>query len=545
MSGPLTSEVILRANIEQTNNTDEDQIADYRTQYTQELLSKRSAVQGAVERFNIPGFLLPLFVFQDNTYKVAIRWGNAYQIKTVVWEERRPIPETEYNRRYVYEYQHMLDMINKAARDAYLDFKAADPLFPADVAPWIVYDSRLFRLLGEEKYWGNGSNITTPTADRCYFYLNYDLFMFFQNFILQEKIPLDTTPPDTPDPTDEWWYLPLTSITVNAVGNQTPPSVLYDAALAAPYNVAPIAYSCVKNEQEVENLSVWVAIKGIALLSNTLGNRPESIPAVQADTLGAGAGLPIISDFLITTTNGFDYRTGITYEPNVLRWFNMISDQGLTEIDIRAVWFDAKAQYFPVYISTNEMWSVKILFASPEVRVKRAIISRAPLTINGGAAITSNAYGGGGGGGALAGPTISKQLGATIEMDEPDELEEDDRKIGGGFDDPNDVFGPPTQYSPQAVQFDHKTTIAPASIPHRPQMYRLPPPPPPPPPRYAQPPPGIGYPTQPYNNYYTSQPYVAHPVDDRTLLQSALHAADQASQYRKQSKKKHRISHPE
>lgn len=323
---------------------------EYSAQLQSPIVEKSSEYQCSCIKFQIPGNLIPLFVFQPEQYKVAMTFGVTSIVENVVYVPNRDLynlttSDPQYY--YIYDYQPMINMINTALKTCYDALLIAEPTFGASIAPWIVYDepTQTFALYGEETFWSDDP-IDALTTAKLWF--NSQLWGFFRNFQFQFYWTLGN--PITPSSTQNWVELPIIGDTNNYEAKAIPPYFLYGPT--------PTAVNVVVNRQTYQNLVSWVDIRSVIITSGTLNNRSEFY-----QPSGAYNSIPIIAEFTVSSVNGFDYRSGIVYNPTAeFRYFNLMSDGPLTLVNLNVYWVTRTGTQLPVYLEYQSDYTIKLMF---------------------------------------------------------------------------------------------------------------------------------------------------------------------------------------
>lgn len=269
-----------------------------------------------------------------------------------------PTAETYY---YVYDYQPFVDMINQTLITAYNALLIAQPGFGATIAPWMVYDPNelTFSLYGEEKYW---SDLSSDSKTSAKLWFNDQLWGFFRNFQFQFYWTLGN--PATPNNTENWVELPIYGSTNNYITGAIPPYKFYGPT--------PGTKNVVTNRQTYQNLVAWVDIRTIIITSGSLNNRAE-----YYQPSGTYNSIPIVAEFTVSSVNGFDFRSGIVYQPTAeYRYFNLLSDGPMASIDLNVYWIDKRGTQHPVFLEYQSDFTIKLMFVrKPDSDIGKAIAS--------------------------------------------------------------------------------------------------------------------------------------------------------------------------
>lgn len=294
--------------------------AFYFEQRTSSIVDIPSEYVLSVERFDIPGENIPLFIFKDNTYSVTLEDPTSGDVVRV-YLVYTPWGSFESDNS-IYYYQHMLDIINTAFDTAHgAVTKQAGA--PAD-APYFTYDSNtgLFSLVCHEKYL-----LTNP--DRLNIYVNDDLNKFFA------CIPAYFNGYETTDGKDAQYVIQDNRNNFNSDTNE---------------------YSF---PQEYLAQEQWFDITKIVLTTSLL---PVVKEYIGINDIASDRSAAILTDFIPYISSGTARVGRYILEPKVHSWIDINNTNAIDKIDINFYWLDRKNNFYPVQIAPGRHISVKLLF---------------------------------------------------------------------------------------------------------------------------------------------------------------------------------------
>lgn len=295
----------------------------------------------AITRIKVPTDNLPIFFFpEDGTYIAGLLVGGdpypATTGGTVYSSDLNFVPQNTFNSNFrgVFNFQHMVDMINTA-------FDNAFSLIPGPIIstepPVFFYDAIEGRIYCEIQESYNTDNI------RVFF--NYSLFRFMQGMDINFH-GYDTT--------DDLDIELLIKNNGNNIADAGPPVVL-------------------RFDTEYPNLSNWFQLKDLIITTNTIPVKDEYINALGTNpngTIKEGEDtiLPILTDFQnIQSLERF--KSSFIYEQiGPYRWIDLESpgNQGLRKIQFRAFIQIRDGTLRPLSISPDRTFNMKLLFRRKE-----------------------------------------------------------------------------------------------------------------------------------------------------------------------------------
>ncbi len=309
-------------------------LATFTENRTQAIISKPCEYYLTIARFTIPGVALPLFVFPitlpplGSPLEVTLSFGGADFTTNVVYQPRNLelVPTSPDNAYYfVYNYQHMIDMVNTALATAFANLKAAFPAAPPTQAPYFTYDAdtKIVSLFAQQLYAGAGT---------ISIFFNTQLYRFFTAFEVEILGYNLTTFKDVR-------YI------IEDTKNNTP--------------VTPAGYF--RMDMQFPMLYLWNSLKNIVFLTGTIPLKYEYLPALNGS--GANNFLPILTDFEPNQDLAGETRSNLNYFPQgPYRLIDMNGDVPLTKFDVSIFWQDHNDVLRPLYLLPGTVATIKFLF---------------------------------------------------------------------------------------------------------------------------------------------------------------------------------------
>lgn len=237
---------------------------------------------------------------------------------------------------YIYNYQHVIDMVNTAIAAALTNLKTqgGTGAIAAATAPFFVYDAntQLISLFADQTFYD-----VNTAANLIKIYINFPFSSFFNAF-----------------PT----Y--LTNLNLFTLGNFT---FQYLVANNGNNTVAGIIHF----QQEYVTVGLWNIFKSIVFISGTAPISTELIPST--DGSGNVIGRKILTDFDPLINDRAGQSNGIMqyYPQGPYRLVNLVSSSPLVKFDVSIYWQDKNQNLYPLYILYNNVVTIKVLFVNKRV----------------------------------------------------------------------------------------------------------------------------------------------------------------------------------
>lgn len=307
------------------------------------LLEKSRTYMMAIERFYIPGILIPIFNF-DNT-------NGDYQVNVTVFNtddsfERRtqaltyggsssfslpPSGET-----FIYTYTQFLEMTRFAIRTALNYIRATFPAFNwidenADT-PYFTYESNgLITMTSKYDYWNAEANSGTK---RMRLYLPYRMAMLFAY---------------------------MNTDRINTVRSNDVLLWTRVRPIANPFNIITVSgIQYIKTTQEASSSYLWNDLQKIVFLTNTIPVKGEVIKADQ----GQNVYYNLVTDFEPLFNGDNRISDVFQYFPSgPRRWIDLQNNGPLITLNVTIVWQSKTGKRYPLYIPPGYSCSIKMVFA--------------------------------------------------------------------------------------------------------------------------------------------------------------------------------------
>lgn len=293
--------------------------ANFNETRVQPILDNPSEYELTIERFYVPAVNIPIMIFKDNKYSITLSFDGVDITKTLIW-----IPNKSYSGLYgkdLWNYQEMLDIVNKAFSDAYIDLKLAKPTITPTEPPFITYDAEtnLFIFNAQRLYDPifNGG----PTVE---IYMNIDLFALFNSFQDFEQEELEPK---------------AHQILVKDNKN----------------NISTTLIDYYSTYGEWVTLFGWNDLQSIVFETNSIPVIPENQQSQINQTQ------QIITDF--EPIQDINNRSAIQFFPQgELRYYSLNSTKPFYNMNLNVMWKDKEGNFYPIYINDTETLTIKILF---------------------------------------------------------------------------------------------------------------------------------------------------------------------------------------
>lgn len=337
------------------------QQAVYYSNQSDNIVPKCNDYYCSIVRFSVPGYNIPLMIFpiQNNqanpnlsTYSVTMEFGGIFYQVYLIFDPRDftiPAPTTaiplqkisEYY--YIFEYQHMIDMMNTALATAY----GMIPGPPAGSAiPYFIFDpvTQLISFICTKA----GYDLNQPNPISVY--LNSPLYQLVQGIAV----------------------LDFGSSAANGASFQIYVTDTGNNSYTPPNQAVVYPQLYYQIQQQFFALDNWNVFQNLVFTTSSI---PIVKEYVQSSNVNNSAQTPIITDFnpYLSDRSG-SFRSILSYFPQgPYRLIDMISGDPLKKVDIQVFWQDKSNNLYPVYISTGQEVNIKILFVNKNAYNKRTI----------------------------------------------------------------------------------------------------------------------------------------------------------------------------
>lgn len=412
ISNPLKSNSY---NIPPYQNSQNSILAEYIENLTQPILSNPSQYYLTIARFTVPGLTIPIIDMdiiggQPNPnltpYVLTLSYlGNDFPENIYYYTGTNlplplpPIPvkqQSEYY--YIFEYYHMVEMMNITLKRSFTALKAAFPAAPPTEPPFFFLDknSQLLNLVVQNSYseviagaptievWCNNIFYTRFTNAMSAKFINdnqpngKDLRYLFPPTTIPVPVQAVTNPTGTQLLEPKYNDLYALNSSFSTTPAPFPPGTTsavvresddYTLSINNPAT-AGLNNAYLYNTQEFVTLQYWNSFKNIVFTTSTIPVQAEYVPATNSSGLTSGGQIaykPILTDFEPILSRAGDARTLLQYFPSgPYRLIDLLGTQPLQKIDIKIFWQDIYDNLHPLEILANEVASVKLLFIRKE-----------------------------------------------------------------------------------------------------------------------------------------------------------------------------------
>lgn len=330
--------------------------AEYNVRKSEPIIDNPSDYYLTLARWSLPAFNIPLFVIpiQNNQsdvnlseYSITLETSTDtvqvyidYISRNSATAPTTAIPEQETSNSYywIYDYQHMVDLVNNAISSA---FSTITGLPVGAVVPRILFNpiTNLFSLIAEEIDYTTTYTPANPAQDRydanIKIWFNYKLFELFSG--MSSFLPLSPIQADGRDAQLLVYYIDNYYVEPNAT------------ALASDVYLQML--------QQIKTISTWSAMKSVVF-------ETALIPIGKEYTSISGNSYKkVLTDFEPLKSSEQDVRTLLQYYPQgQYRLVDCIGTNPLYNIDIKAEWIDTYGNIHRLTIPYLHQMSAKLLF---------------------------------------------------------------------------------------------------------------------------------------------------------------------------------------
>lgn len=335
---------------------------NYTEERTTPILQNPSDYYVSVIRFTIPGTTIPIMIFPIQTNQSNINLSTLSITLTLNAEVQQifltfvpfvnfpappgPVGNEQVNSPYyyVYDYNHVILMINAALATA---FAALTGKPAGSLAPYLILDpnNNLISLVTTRAgYTFNPLTNISPPANIIGIYINTPLSTLLQ-FLPNKFIGYDA-----PNGTNAW--LIVTDLFDNAY---TPP------------NIAPTFPSLyLRMTQEALSLDLWNSCNSIVFQTGNIPIQYEYVPNTDIGNLTQASNdnfRPVLTDFSPILDDPHDTQSIFNYfVSGPYRITSLKSTNPLYKIDLQLYWQDKKNNLYPLTIVEGNTVSVKLMF---------------------------------------------------------------------------------------------------------------------------------------------------------------------------------------
>lgn len=318
-----------------TPSTENSVLATANVSKSVPILMQSSHYHLIVERFEIDGRMLPLFIYNPlQTYTVRIYFDGTNYDTNLIHVNNQGLKPSDIGYYYYYNYQAVLDIINTALNTSATNAGLSSPFitWDTDAQKFIIYASTT-------EYGEAGAlisfNIPVYKLFPAYDYIHTNGSSFYQLNIKNNFNNIFSTTGTTP-----------------------------------PYGSPPLVtgeYYFLKDQFSV--VDKWNPIDSIIFVSNKVSLKETfaSIATINQGNTNAGS-LAILTDFKLDASNSGDPRKSLIYNPSIYRFLDLYSSAPINTIDISVYFTDKETnQLNPIRIFKGDKISIKLLFKKKDI----------------------------------------------------------------------------------------------------------------------------------------------------------------------------------
>lgn len=330
----------------------------------------------SIIRFSVPGFSIPILIvpitnFPNTPYQtpyiITLTYNDTVVNQNVIYYSRSIDKNTILTPRspyfYIWEYQHLIDLINNAFELAMATLIGLEPGLTGTPAPYLIYNS-VTQLISLITQIGSPDVFTTPSAnyntltpsypaDVININMDQQLFAFVQG--------MNTLYDDELSALTPYWM-----IIENTKNNF--------------YTAPGVTGSYLQQTQQYNALNNWNSFTKLSFISKSLPTLKEFTPNVNFINEAGGVQsssntLPIITDFVPLLQFAGDQRADYIYTAsNLYRIIELQSQEPLRSIDLQVVWNDQYNNQYPILLEPGGSIDIKFMFIKKDVYNKSKLI---------------------------------------------------------------------------------------------------------------------------------------------------------------------------
>ena len=302
--------------------------AEFNETRVEPILKKPSDYELAVVRFSIPSQNIPIFLWKENSLSVSIKYLTSVFTVILQFIPNSPGGSYDYYGPSIWNYQDLIDSINAGLLSSFNSFVAGTPSFVGKpiLPPYMTYTAQteLCSLVAPVEY---DTTITNPV----YIYFNNNLANYFpalQNF-------------GTADATLNKWI----RVKDNFNNRSTIGGNNY-------YTIT----------EEYNTLFLWNDLQKIVLETDTIPVNNELLGSQTNKTR------KIITDF--EPLSSINDRSAIQFYPQgALRFYDLVSNYPLTNMNVKIYWADKAGVQYPIYLNDTDNLTIKLYFKKKGIMV--------------------------------------------------------------------------------------------------------------------------------------------------------------------------------
>ena len=292
------------------------------------VLYRPSDYELAVVRFSIPSQNIPIFIWKENAFSVSLKYLNFVFTTTLQFIPNSPGGSYDYYGKSIWNYQDLIDSMNVGLLASFNDFVSGTTAFAGKptLPPYMIYtaSTELCGLVAPIQY-------DTTIANPVYIYFNSNLANYFpalQNF-------------GTADATLNKWI----RVKDNFNNRST---------------IAGNDYYTIT--EEYITLFLWNDLQKILLETDSIPTVPELLGSQTNKTR------KIITDF--EPLSQVNDRSIIQFFPQgALRFYDLISNYPLTNMNVKIFWQDKLGEQYPIYLNSTDNLTIKLYFKKKGVMI--------------------------------------------------------------------------------------------------------------------------------------------------------------------------------
>lgn len=336
-----------------------------------------SVIRFSLETPSLPIWIPQVTVGQVNQNKTIYSFTLSYDLSGVTYNNQQfvtyipadtsqPLPKppltfqdltSEYY--YVYNTQNIVQMLNNTLQTAYTNLRATivglpgAPQLPSQNAPFFEFNPNNSTFILDADI--SGYNLDSTTYTPIKIWCNSPMYNLISSFSAISSGFSGVTFGKN--------YL----LNMRYIKGQAPFPFNSPGPTGSNFN----AQNCLQIFQDYPSLPLWCPIQSMVFTTALLPVVPEltALPTVFGSTSkyvsdGNNSNIsPVLTDFEVALTNGFEFKPNITYAPNgEYRLTDLYGNTPLSALEVRVFWKDIYGNLHPFFLAEGCNASIKILF---------------------------------------------------------------------------------------------------------------------------------------------------------------------------------------
>lgn len=309
-------------------------------QYAENIIDVASDWYVSIDRFRIPTTDVPIMIFDatPNHYIVELSYNGVYSGgHSVIYVPTNTLDPSHSQYYYIYQYDHMIDMINTALSNAFTTLATlVGGSFPADAVPphfQIDHSTKILSFEAQQAYYDESltvNKIETYSNRNLYHYTSGTYIFYDRSSPLTRSVRY------------------IAKNLGNNLYNRVTPASNPDYYMMES-NIGP--YSLIR----------WNDAVGLVLISSSLSSNSEYLPLGDYNKLINSRKILANFDFIYTQTETTPCNAQYILQ-SPYKKIDLLSNTPINSIDITIYWVDRQNVMRPLTLNLNESYSIRLVF---------------------------------------------------------------------------------------------------------------------------------------------------------------------------------------